>query len=208
MSVSLYDQAVVNKIKSWCGDTRLRVISSSDTENFLSTAADEANDQQIELPIIQVSRDGFQLLQTERATITSYGLTIETNPNKSEWINAIQIGLTYQIDIFTRYMSEANEYLRNIIFNIINFPRITIELPYYDQYLPFNSSLHLQSEVQDNSAVPQRLIYGQFTRMTLTVEVKDAYLFDTRINNNIKIKSDIYLDDEILQKEIVINNGD
>jgi len=44
--------------------------------------------------------------------------------------------------------------------------------------------------------------------MTLTVEVKDAYLFDLRINNNIKIKSDIYLDDEILQKEIVINNGD
>ena len=92
--------------------------------------------------------------------MSAYGLTFETNPNKSEWLNAIPIELSYQIDVYTRYMNEANEYVRNMIFNIVNFPRLTIEIPYYDNKIPHNSSIHLEKEVADNSSVPERLIHG------------------------------------------------
>jgi len=44
MSVTLYDEAVINKLRSWVGDSRLKVMSSSDVSQFLATSADEAND--------------------------------------------------------------------------------------------------------------------------------------------------------------------
>ena len=194
MSVTLYDEAFLAKIRSWCGDTRLKVISSTDVASVISTTADEQNDQGVSLPLIAVTRQGFRIQNPNRTTMSSYGLTIESNPQKSEWLNAIPIELEYQIDIYTRYMDEANEYARNMIFNIVNFPRLTIELPYYGQKLTHNSSIHLEEEVQDNSSIPERLIYGQFSRLTLTVGVKDAYLFDARINDNKFIDVDIRLD--------------
>lgn len=145
-------------------------------------------------------------MTTERGQLSSYGLTLEANPEKSIWLNGIPIGLEYQIDIYTRYMEEANEYLRNMIFNIINFNRVTIELPYYDQKLIHNSSMHIHPEVQDNSSVSERLIYGQFTRMTITVEITDAYLFDLRLNNNASIDFNIYSNDETIKGNISYSN--
>ena len=202
MSVTLYDEALLKKIRSWTGDTRLKVISSSDVSDLISTTADEANDKGIELPLVAITRNGFQIGNPNRTTMSAYGLTIETNPNKSEWLNAIPIYLTYQVDVYTRYRDEANEYVRNMIFNIVNFPRLTIELPYYDTHIPQNASIHLQEEIQDNSSIPERLIYGQFTRLTMTLTVHDAYLYDIRINNNVNIDTQVILKDDIIIKEI------
>lgn len=196
MSVTLYDEALLKKIRSWVGDNRLRVISSSDVSNVLATTADQQNDEQIELPLIAITRQGFTIGNPNRTTMSAYGLTIETNPNKSEWLNAIPVELTYQIDIYTRYMTEANEYARNMIFNIVNFPRLTIELPYYDTRIPQNASIHLGEEIQDNSSIPERLIYGQFTRLTMTLSVNDAYLYDIRINDNWMIDAQVCLENE------------
>jgi len=198
MSVTLYDEALLKKIRSWVGDSRLKVISSSDVSDVISTTADEQNDGQIELPLISISRQGFRIGNPNRTAISAYGLTIETNPNKSEWLNAIPIELNYQIDIYTRYMNEANEYARNMIFNIVNFPRLTIEIPYYDTHIPLNSSIHLDEDIQDNSAIPERLIFGQFSRLTMRLSVNDAYMFDIRINDNAYIDTQVYLENERL----------
>lgn len=143
MSVTLYDEALLSKIRSWINDSRLKVISSTDVANLISVTADEANDSGIELPLIAITREGFTVKNANRTEMSMYGLTIETNPNKSMWLNAIPVELSYQIDIYTRYMAEANEYARNMIFNIVNFPRLTIELPYYDEHLTHNSTIHL-----------------------------------------------------------------
>lgn len=46
--------------------------------------------------------------------------------------------------------------------------------------------ISLNNEVQDNSAIPERLIHGQFTRFTMSIKIDDAYLFDVRIRDTIK----------------------
>ena len=155
MSVTLYDEALIKKINSWIGDERLKVMSYDDFNSSIAVTADETGDKPIELPLILITRSGFTIANTNRTQRSSYGLTIEANLNKNEWINVIPIDLSYQVDIYTRYMKEANEYVRNMIFNIVNFPRLTIELPYYDQKLTHNSSLSLRPEVQDNSNIPK-----------------------------------------------------
>lgn len=132
MSVTLYDEALIKKINSWVGDSRLKVMSYDDFNSSIAVTADETGDKPIELPLILITRSGFTIANTNRTQRSSYGLTIEANLNKNEWVNVIPIDLSYQVDIYTRYMKEANEYVRNMIFNIVNFPRLTIELPYYD----------------------------------------------------------------------------
>jgi chorismate synthase len=49
------------------------------------------------------------------------------------------------------------------------------------------SNIRLTTEVEDNSDIPERLISGQFTRLTIGIDIDDAYLFDVRIRDNLSI---------------------
>ena len=51
--------------------------------------------------------------------------------------------------------------------------------------------MRIISNVDDNSDVPERLIPGQFTRLTFGLTVDDAYLFDIRIRDNYLIDADV-----------------
>ena len=196
MGARFYDEALIAKIRSWVGDQRLSVISSSDVSQLFATTADQQNDNGVELPLIAITRSGFSISNTNRTDLSINGLALEVNRQRSEWLNAIPINLRYQIDVYSRYMEQADEIIRNMIFNIVNFPRLTISLPYYDQDIKQTSSIHLDEQVQDNSAIPERLIYGQFTRLTLNIDILDAYLYDLRIGDNKKIDTNVYLEEE------------
>lgn len=196
MGARFYDEALIAKIRSWVGDQRLSVISSSDVSQLFATTADQQNDNGVELPLIAITRSGFSISNTNRTDLSINGLTLEVNRQRSEWLNAIPINLRYQIDVYSRYMEQADEIIRNMIFNIVNFPRLTISLPYYDQDIKQTSSIHLDEQVQDNSAIPERLIYGQFTRLTLNIDILDAYLYDLRVGDNKKIDINVYLEEE------------
>lgn len=196
MGARFYDEALIAKIRSWVGDQRLSVISSSDVSQLFATTADQQNDNGVELPLIAITRSGFSISNTNRTDLSINGPTLEVNRQRSEWLNAIPINLRYQIDVYSRYMEQADEIIRNMIFNIVNFPRLTISLPYYDQDIKQTSSIHLDGQVQDNSAIPERLIYGQFTRLTLNIDILDAYLYDLRIGDNKKIDTNVYLEEE------------
>jgi len=55
----------------------------------------------------------------------------------------------------------------------------------------------LDSEIQDNSSIPERLIHGQFTRYTMTFKIDNAYLFDVRIRDVIQgVEAKTYVDGE------------
>ena len=104
-------------------------------------------------------------------------------------LNFIPIKLDYQLDIYTRYQKEADEYVRNFIFNIINYNKIIIDVPYYDEYFEHTSTIRVGNDVHDNSNIPERLIPGQFTRYTLDINIDDAYLWDIRYNKFKQIAS-------------------
>jgi len=93
----------------------------------------------------------------------------------------------YQIDIYTRYKQEAEEYVRDFVFNLINYPRVLIEIPYNNSKLTHTCNIRLDANVTDNSDIPERLIPGQFTRYTLSIFIDDAYLFDYRTKDTWKI---------------------
>lgn len=186
MSIRLYDEALLNKLKLWTKNSNAHVFSPSDTKRLFEVIADEFGDKPIRLPIICLRRNGgYRIQNTNKKPTTFDGLSIESVlGGKTKQLNNVPIEILYQIDIYTRYLDEADEYARNFVFNLINFNHLEVEIPYNDSKLKHSATLRIASDVEDNSDIPERLIEGQFTRFTLSVLVDDAYLWDVKYRDN------------------------
>lgn len=106
---------------------------------------------------------------------------MQRNNGVSTQFDAIPIQINYQLDIYAKYLQEADSYARNLVFNIINYPTMKISIPYgEDQYLQHYANVRVASTVEDNSSIPERMVPGLFTRLTLSLNIDDAYLWDIR----------------------------
>ena len=197
MAIRYYDQAIVDKIKSWIKDPNLVVLSPNESTRLFQMRADQLNDRPLNLPMISISRDShIEIINPQKRALSYDGNHItfeESDLNRSteeisKVLNAIPIELKYQLDIYTKYFEEADEYVRNFIFNLINYPKLTIELPYNDSHLLHDSTILVDSTISDNSDISERLISGQFTRMTIRLTIDDAYLFSIPFMANWKIE--------------------
>ena len=190
MSIKLYDDALLAKLKKWTAGTHLNLTGVNESRRLFETIIDKNNDKSIQLPLIALSRSGgYTILNKNQRPLANNGVALFRNNQRSAVVNAIPIEINYQLDIYTRYLEEADEYARNFIFNIINYPKLNIQIPYEDlKVLTHDSNIRLSSDVDDNSDIPERLIPGQFTRLTIGINIDDAYLYDVRIKDNISIK--------------------
>ena len=190
MAVRFYDDALLAKLKKWTADTQVQLTGVNETRRLFEVVADRTNDKPIQLPLIALSRSGGYTIQEKYKQPKSFsGSKMIVTTDKGFKLNAIPIGISYQLDIYCRYLAEADEYARNIVFNIINYPKLSIEIPYEDTGLQHDANIRLTTDVEDNSDIPERLIPGQFTRFTIGIDIDDAYLFDVRIKDNISISS-------------------
>ena len=188
--VNLYDEALLAKLNKWTEKTELHIYGPEETRRMLEVIADNTNDKPIKLPIVCLRRKGgYTILNINKKPLTYDGLMIQGNvENKTAMVlNAIPISIQYQLDIYTRYLKEADAYCRDFIFNIINHPNVKIVVPYNDASFEHNSTLRVSADVEDNSDIPERLIAGQFTRMSLSLDIDDAYLWDTKIRKNVEL---------------------
>ena len=185
MGAHFYDTALVNKFKKWIESTQVSLLGPEDTRRLFEIVADKSNDKAIQLPLICIRRiGGYSILQKNKKPLTYDGKMLQSTIERSISLNAIPIDLRYQVDVFTRYYKEADEYMRNIIFNLVNFPMLQVEIPYEGIDIEHDSSVRIVSEVVDNSAINERLSLGQFTRLSLGISIDDAYLFDARVRDN------------------------
>lgn len=194
MSVGLYDKAFMDKLQQWTKDTKVQIFNPNDTRRLFETIADETKDSPIQLPIISLKRPGgFTILHTTKTPLSFDGATLDANNELASQLNAIPISIPYQLDVYTRYQNEADEYVRNLVFNIINYPKLDIVIPYNNEKYIHHSNIRLSGEVEDNSDIPERLISGQFVRMSMRIDVDDAYLFDVRYRDvySIEIDTDV-----------------
>ena len=189
MGVRFYDDALLNKLKKWTAGTQVTLTGVNETKRLFETLIDKNNDKQIQLPLIALSRSGgYTILNKNQRPLVNEGSALIRGNSKNAVVNAIPISVEYQLDIYTRYLEEADEYMRNFIFNFIKYPKLNIEIPYEDlKVLNHNANVRISSDVEENSDIAERLISGQFTRLTLGINIDDAYLFDVRIKDKLSI---------------------
>lgn len=195
MSVKLYDDALIEKLKHWTEDTMCQIVGPEETRELFEIKADKNDDKPIKLPLISlIHRGGYTISNFNKRPLTFDGLMLDSTIPTSISLNAVPISIPYQLDIYTRYYEEADEYLRNFIFNIINFPRVQVIIPYNNIELAHDSNIRLSDSIIENSNVPVRLRYGQLTKLSLVLDIDDAYIFDAKIRDNYSIECNVKLD--------------
>lgn len=207
MGVRFYDDALVEKIKNWTKNVHnLKILKPEESTRFFEMTLDEVKDKALTLPLISVSRDkNIDILNMQKQAKTFEGYSILKKEDVVIPINVIPIRISYQVDIYTKTMLEADEYIRNFVFNFINYPKLQITLPYNDLEVKHDAMLYLDSTISDNSDIKEHLFSDQFIRFTLKLVLDDAYLFSIPIReparlDEISIKQKIEPDAEYVKR--------
>lgn len=203
MATYLYDEALLHKIKGWTHTTKITVLGVNETTRLFEQLGDENNDEPIKLPLIAISRNrGYSIINggTGKRMMSYEGVSYDRNIynegtedayTTTGSISAIPISISYQLDVYTRFAKEADVLMRNLIFNIVNYPMFEIEIP--TAHIKHTARFVLSDNVEDNSDVPERFVAGNFTRLSVILTVDDAYLWDVRELRDTAI--DVILDD-------------
>ena len=224
MSVGLYDDSLVQKLKYWTEKTKVQVFNVDEANRLMEVIADRTNDKSIKLPIIAIKRpNGFSITNPNKKPMTFDGLHMENElslqlkelyrdkstgkisekefndrynalkkliDNSSQaMLNAIPISISYDIDVYTRYQRENDLYIRNLIFNIINYPTLQIEFTYNGISMQTNANLILEETVTNTSSNVS-IFSDQICRQTLSVKIDDAYLWDVRVKGVVSLDYD------------------
>jgi hypothetical protein len=184
MAISYYDEAITRKIKNWLADSsKLRVLSPDESNRLVQLTADDSNDKPLKLPLIAISRNKDIELESAIKQNKSFdGLIISKNETNATTVhlNVIPIKTTYQIDIYTKKRIEADEYVRQYLFKLINNPQIIIEIPYphkENHVIRHTANLRVLNTVSDTSDISTHIFHGQFYKWTIQLELQDGFLF-------------------------------
>ena len=182
MAIRYYDEALTAKLERWLKrplqNGTLKILRPEETTRFFEMTLDERKDKPLALPLIALSRDkDIEILNTNKQSKTFSGFTLDPEETSFHQINVVPIQLGYQLDIYTQRVAEADEYIRNFVFNFINYPQLEIVLPYDNLNIKHVANIHLQANISDNSDIKEHLFADEFVRFTLRIIIDDAYLF-------------------------------
>ena len=184
MAISYYDEAITQKIKNWLADSsKLRVLSPDESSRLIQLAADDSKDKPLKLPLIAISRNKDIELESaikQNKSFDGFILDQDEDTATTVHMNVIQIKTTYQIDIYTKKRIEADEYVRQYLFKLINNPQIIIEVPYPHRdncVLRHTANLRVLNTISDTSDIPTHIFAGQFYKWTIQLELQDGFLF-------------------------------
>ena len=98
MGVRFYDEALLNKLKKWTHNAKVMITGVNETRRLFEISADKTNDQQIQLPLITLSRPGgYTINNRNQRPLAHSGVTFMNNERKGAKVNAIPIAKTMPI---------------------------------------------------------------------------------------------------------------
>ena len=190
MAISYYDDAVTAKIKGWLADSSiLRVLNPDETKRVIELHAEDSGDQPLKLPLLTISRNKeIEIANTIKQSKSFDGLVILKNTANAATVhmNVIPVKTLYQLDIYTKRQLDADEYVRQFLFKLINNPQIIVEIPYNNYIIKHTANLRVLNSVSDTSDIPTHLFSGQFYRWTIQLELQDGFLFSIPYKKNWK----------------------
>ena len=203
MAIGYYDDAVTQKIKGWIADSsKLRVLSPDESTRLIQLHAEDSGDQPLTLPLIAISRNKDLEIESAIKQNRSFdGLIVGRDDAKATTVhmNVIPIKTTYQLDIYTKKRIEADEYIRQYLFKLINNPQIIIEIPYNNCIVKHTANLRVLNTVSDTSEISAHIFSGQFYKWTIQLELQDGFLFSIPQKQNWRfIGADLWLVDKIV----------
>ena len=128
MSVYLYDEALINRIRTVINDNTVSVIPF---EKVFTKQADAHDDPP--MPIVSVYRQGYSLTNNGTRNIVGYRSGRFNDVQDGEAViryrqQYIPITIRYQIDVWTRTRQQNDEFVRELIWFFMLYPENQIIL--------------------------------------------------------------------------------
>jgi hypothetical protein len=188
MAISYYDDAVTAKIKGWLADnSALRVLNPDETKRVIELHAEDSGDKPLQLPLLTISRNKeLEIVNAIKQSKSFDGLIVQKDTANAATVhmNVIPVKTLYQLDIYTKKQLEADEYVRQFLFKLINNPQIIVEIPYNNYIVKHTANLRVLNSVSDTSDIPSHIFTGQFYRWTIQLELQDGFLFSIPYKKN------------------------
>lgn len=188
MAISYYDDAVTAKIKGWLADSsNLRVLNPDETKRVVELHAEDSGDKPLQLPLLAISRSKeLEIANAIKQSKSFDGMVIRKDITSASTVhlNVIPVKTLYQLDIYTKKQLEADEYVRQFLFKLINNPQIIVEIPYNNYVVKHTANLRVLNSVSDTSDIPSHIFPGQFYRWTIQLELQDGFLFSIPYKKN------------------------
>lgn len=210
MAIHYYDDLLISKLQRWLPESsNVRVLHPDESRRLFEQQLDDRRDQPLTLPMIALSRrNDLDLLSTVKSPKSYDGLRITSQDGSSTTIgthkfNVLPIRPEYQLDIYTKYAEECEEYVRSFLFKLINNPSLRIQIPYQNLQIEHIAYIRILSPVSNTSSITERLFSGQFTRWTIQFEIHDAFLFSIPYKKNWQFSDD---EGELIVHETTIDD--
>lgn len=174
MSFYLYDEAIVNNLRSLVNDDRIHIVPPDNALNVIGRITDD----DIKLPLISLSRTSTQISNSISHPMKFDGgiAGYDSKTKIFKKIQAIPIRINYLLDVWTKHRQENDDIIRELIFYISTHPTMKVEIPYgLDIEHKFN--IFIDSDIDDNSDIVEHKNRGEYFRQTLSLYTDDAYLW-------------------------------
>lgn len=200
MSVNLYDNAIVEKLKEITKDSRIFI---NTTDNVFTLIGKEKDDN-ITLPLISLARTGMSII-SDRVSypLMKTGSLAKVNKDNEYFtrLQAIPIRLNYVLDVWTESRLDNDNIVRELIFYFFTHPTLQIEIP-YTVNIKHNFNLFVNPDIEDNSDISEHKSRGMYYRQTLTLYTDDAYIWKASRSNlyDVEINTQVIANNEIIEE--------
>lgn len=176
MSVYLYDESVVNRLREITQDQRIHIIDPNQAVTFLA----QFDYDKVNLPAIVVSRGPVQLLDYRNQVVALKGQTVRRNSDNNLYVKAqlIPMRIEWNIDVFTVDRYSCDEIVRELVFYFTQQPRFEVKVP-YDLNIIQNFDVLLDTSIVDNTDLINFPNTGERFRETLTIYTENAHMYSS-----------------------------
>lgn len=178
MSVYLYDESVVKRLREITGDERIHIVDPSQSISFLA----QFDKDKVILPAIVVSRGPVRLLDYRNQFVALKGQTARRNSDDNLVVKAklIPMRIEWNLDIFTADRYTCDEIIRELVFYFTSSPRFEVKVPYQLDIVQ-NFDVFLSPEIVDNTDLLEFPNTGERFRETLTIYTENAHMYSSQL---------------------------
>lgn len=177
MSAFLYDEALVNNLRSVIGDDRIQLTTVERAMDIIP----RINDDKFSLPLITLTRTGWRVLSNNHNQSARFeGAIADIHPYNDETkvkrVQFVPMQLEYSIDVWTRTRRENDEIVRELFWYFLVSPTLSVHVP-YDLEFDHNFNIFIEPDIEDNSDLAGQPDHGEYFRQTLHIYTDDAKLW-------------------------------
>ena len=173
MSVYLYEESLVEKLRDITGDDRIHIITPDRAIQYLA----EFDKDKVQLPAIVLSRNSVRLNDSRNFYGMMKGETARVEEDATVVkAKIIPITINWSVNIYAVDRFTCDEIVRELVFYFMTNPRFYITVP-YDLNIRQEFDVFLDNEIADNSDLVSFPNTGEYFRETLTIYTDNAHFY-------------------------------